>query len=73
MNKAISSLIGFGLLIFGMLALVLQFVGVQLMFLTWLDFWGGGLGFLFRILMIVIGLIIIVVTRSGEQVHDDFF
>jgi hypothetical protein len=73
MNKAISSLIGFGLLVCGMLALVLQFVGVQLVFLTWLDTWGGGLGFLFRILMIVIGLIIIVVTRSGEQVHDEFF
>jgi hypothetical protein len=73
MNKGISSLIGFGLLICGMLALVLQFVGVQLVFLTWLDNWGGGLGFLFRILIIVIGFVIIVVTRSGEQVHDEFF
>lgn len=73
MNKGISSLIGFGLLIVGMLALVLQFVGVQFAFLTWLDYWGGGLGFLFRILMIVIGLVIIVVTRSGEQVHDEYF
>lgn len=73
MNKGISSLIGFGFLILGMLALVLQFVGVQLVFLTWLDNWGGGLGFLFRILMVVIGLVIIVVTRSGEQIHEEYF
>lgn len=73
MNKGISSLIGFGFLICGMLALVLQFVGVQLAFLTWLDAWGGGLGFFLRILMIVTGLVIIVVTRSGEQVYDEYF
>ena len=73
MNKSISSLIGFGLLIIGMLALVLQFVGVRLVFLTWMDNWGGGIGFLLRIMMIVVGLVVIVVTRSGEQVHDEYF
>lgn len=73
MNKAITSIIGFGLLICGMLALVLQLVGVQLAFLTWMDTWGGGMGFFLRIMMIVSGIVVIVVTRSGEQVHEEFF
>lgn len=73
MNKAIYSLIGFTLFIVGMLALVLQLVGVQLVFLTWLDSWGGGMGFFLRLMMIVVGLVLIIVTRSGEHVYEDYF
>jgi hypothetical protein len=73
MNKATYSLIGFALFILGMLALVLQLVGVQLVFLTWLDNWGGGIGFFLRLLMIIIGLVIIIVTRSGEQMYEEYF
>ncbi len=73
MNKALYSLLGFSFLILGMLALVLQMVGVQLVFLTWLDSWGGGIGFLLRLMFIVVGIVIIVVTRSGENVYDEYF
>lgn len=73
MNKATSSIIGFTLFMLGMLALVLQLVGVQLIFLTWLDNWGGGIGFLLRLIMIIVGLVIIIVTRSGENMYDDYF
>lgn len=73
MNKATSSIIGFTLFMLGMLALVLQLVGVQLIFLTWMDNWGGGIGFLLRLIMIIVGLVIIIVTRSGENMYDDYF
>ena len=73
MNKATSSIIGFALFMLGMLALVLQLVGVQLIFLTWMDNWGGGIGFLLRLIMIIVGLVIIIVTRSGENMYDDYF
>ncbi|MFK7950729.1 MAG: hypothetical protein AB8G11_24295 [Saprospiraceae bacterium] len=73
MNKATYSIIGFALFICGMLALVLQLVGVQLIFLTWLDNWGGGIGLSLRLLMIIIGIVIIVMTRSGEQMHEEYF
>jgi hypothetical protein len=73
MNKAIYSVIGFILFVLGFLALVLQMVGVQIAFLTWLDSWGGGTGLFLRILMIIVGLVIVIVTRSNEQTHDEFF
>lgn len=73
MSKAIYSIIGFILFVLGFLALVLQMVGVQIAFLTWLDNWGGGTGLFLRVLMIVAGLVIVIVTRSNEQTHDEFF
>lgn len=73
MDKAIYSIIGFILFVLGFLALVLQMVGVQIAFLTWLDNWGGGTGLFLRILMIIAGLVLVIVTRSGEQTHDEFF
>lgn len=73
MNKAIYSLIGFTFFIVGMLALVLQLVGVQLAFLTWMDNWGGGVGLGLRILMIIVGIVLVVVTRSDEHVYEEYF
>lgn len=73
MNKGTYSLLGFGLFVLGFLALVLSIVGVQLAFLTWIDSWGGLVGFVIRVLMIIVGIGIIVVTRSGEQLHEEYF
>ncbi len=73
MNKGIYSLIGFLLFFIGMMALVLQLVGVQIMGFTWLDNWGGGIGLALRLLMVIGGLVTIFVTRSGEQMHEEFF
>ena len=56
-----------------MLALVLQLVGVQLAFLTWMDNWGGGVGLGLRILMIIVGIVLVVVTRSDEHVYEEYF
>ena len=65
MNKPIVTFIGFLLLILGMLNLTLVLVGVQLAPFVFLDFFGRGIGFLIKILMIIFGIAIIVVSRSA--------
>ena len=67
MNKSLFSLIGFSLFIIGTMALVLSLVGVKLSFLTWIDAPGQGFGFLIRLIMIIVGIVIIVVTRSDFE------
>lgn len=67
------SLIGFILIALGVLALVLSLVGVQIAFLTWIDAFGQLTGFLIRLLFIISGIVMIVMTRSGEQIHEEFF
>ena len=56
-NKGIFSLIGFTLFILGTLSLVLSLVSVQLSFLTWLEYFGRGFGLLFKLIMIMVGVV----------------
>ncbi len=63
----IQKLIGFLLFIFGMLSLVLMLVGANFSYLTWLDYWGKGIGFVMRLTMIGLGLIISYLAWLGEQ------
>ena len=65
MNKPIVTFIGFFLLISGMLNLTLVLVGVQLAPFVFLDFAGRGIGFLMKLLMIIIGIVLIIVSRSS--------
>ncbi len=67
MNKGIFSLIGFSLFIIGMLALVLSLVSVQLSFLTFLESYGRGVGLLLKLVMIVLGAVLVVVTRGDFE------
>ena len=67
MNKGILSLIGFSLFLLGMLSLVLSLVSVQLSFLTWIEAGGRGIGLLIKLMMIVVGVVLIVVTRSDFE------
>ena len=67
MNKGIFSLIGFTLFLVGMLSLVLSLVSVKLSFLVWIDSFGGGIGLLLKLIMIVVGIVIIVITRSDFE------
>lgn len=66
-NRGIMVLIGFLLAGTGFLALVLSLVGVQLAFLTWIDIFGGLVGFLIRVLMIIFGAIIIYISRTDME------
>ncbi len=70
MSKAIYSLLGFLLIIIGFLALILSLVGVQLSFLTWIDAPGQLFGFVVRLLMILGGIVIVVLTRSDWREEE---
>ena len=58
-NKTIFAIVGFLLAGTGFLALVLSMVGVQLSFLTWLDVPGRLFGFVARLLMVIVGMVLI--------------
>lgn len=67
MKKGIYTLIGFLLFILGSSALILSLVGVQLSFLTWIDAFGGTLGFIIRILMMIGGIVIAVLSKTDWE------
>lgn len=70
MKKAAWITVGFLMFILGFSALVLSLVGVKISFLTWIDYPGPLFGFLTRIFMIIVGIVIVYMTttdwRAGE-------
>jgi hypothetical protein len=69
-NKGILSLVGFILTSIGFISIVLSLVGAKLSFLVWLDNLGALFGFVVKLLMIMIGIVIIYLAQtnfSGEQ------
>ena len=54
----------------GAMALVLSFIGIQLSFLTWIDYPSKLLGFVIRLVMIMAGLVIIYLTRTDFEGND---
>ena len=48
----------------GFLSLILSMIGIQLTFLVWLDNPGRLFGFVAKILMILVGFIMVYLTRS---------
>ena len=71
MKKGIYTLIGFLLFIIGGTALVLSLVGVKLSFLLWIDAAGGLLGFIIRIVMMIGGIVIAVLSTGNWQEDDE--
>ncbi len=69
-NKAWLTVVGFLLAGLGFLALVLSLVGVQLSYLAWLDAPGRLFGFIMRLLMILVGIIIIYLTQTNFSGED---
>jgi hypothetical protein len=63
-NKTILAIVGFLLAGTGFLALVLSLVSVQLSFLTWIDAPGKLFGFVVRLLMIIVGMVLIYLTMT---------
>jgi len=63
MKKELYTLLGFLLFCTGFLAIVLELVGVDLVFLLWMDTFGSLASFLMKLLMIILGVIIVVITR----------
>ena len=70
MSRAIYTFIGFLLFLFGFMALALSLVGVQLSFLTWIDAPGKLFGFVIRLLMILSGVVIVVLTRTDWREEE---
>jgi hypothetical protein len=58
---------GYLLLILGITALVMQMVGIYWVFLRWLELGGGLFSFVVKILMILSGFILIVLSRTDWQ------
>lgn len=66
-NKALLTFIGFVLIILGFLALVLSIVGVKFAFLLWIDKPGPLFGFMFRILMIIVGFVLVYLAQTNYK------
>lgn len=65
MAKGKLTLLGFILFILGFSAICLMVVGVQLSFLTWMDYFGKLPGFLMRLLMIIAGIMLVVLDNTN--------
>lgn len=69
MNKTIQTALGFLLLLFGALSIVLSLVGIKLTFLVWLDV-NPLLGFVIKLLMIIAGIVLAVLAKSNWRDID---
>ncbi len=65
MKRGIIALIGFLIFATGLLALLLSLVGIQFSFLTWIDKPSPMFGFLMRLAMIIVGLIIFYLAQTN--------
>lgn len=68
--KTFATVIGFLLFLIGMLALCLSVVGVQLSYLTWIDKPGALFGLIMRLVMIIGGIVMIVISRTNWREVD---
>ena len=71
MNKSIWTLIGFVFFAIGILSIVLALVGVKLSYLLWMDSFGSLWSFILKLVMIVMGGIIMVASRSDFSGESD--
>lgn len=69
-NKTILTLVGFILAGIGFMALVLSLVGVKLSFLAWLDDIGALFGFVSKIVLILVGMIMIYMGKTNLQEEE---
>ena len=72
-NRGWITLVGFLLAGTGFLALILSLVGLNLAFLTWIDAPGPLFGFVMRLVMIIVGVVIIYVAQTnfeGGELED---
>ena len=71
-NKAFFSILGFLLFIFGFMSLILSIVGIKIAFLLWLDAFGALTGLIIKLMMIMGGIVMVVITRGDEARYDDY-
>ncbi len=71
MSKTGWTVIGFLMFMLGFISLILQAVGLQFTFLMWLDALGPGWGFLFRLLILVAGLVVVYLVQTDWQEEEE--
>jgi len=64
-RRTLQLVLGFALAGFGLYALILMLVGVQVWPLVWLDSWGALTGFVLRLLMTMAGATLIVLSTTN--------
>lgn len=65
--KILGTILGFLLLIYGFLSLILSVAGLQFSYLTFLDAPGKTFGFVARIVMILAGTVLIALSRTDWE------
>lgn len=58
--------LGLGLLIIGLVSLVLPFLGMKFMFLTWIEQWGTTVSWLIRGGITLLGLVLWLAYRNRD-------
>ncbi len=66
-NKGLWLLLGFGMMTFGLTALIMQVVGTHWVFLAPLEWGGRLLAFILKILMTIGGVLIVVFARTDWE------
>lgn len=70
-NSGWFTLVGFLLAGTGLFALILMLVGMQLSFLTWIDAPSQLFGFVIRLAMIMVGIVLIYMAQTREEVGSE--
>ena len=70
MKSGLFTLAGFLLLALGLLSIILSMVGVQFAFMSWMNTFGAGVAFVFKLLMIVFGIVMMYLARGGLRPPD---
>ncbi len=71
MSKGLQLFLGFTITFLGVLSIVLSLIGVQFAFLLWIDAFGRLFGFVFRLLMIMGGIVIIVLAQTDWKKEEE--
>ena len=64
MNNSWVTLLGFFLFLLGMVSIALSLVGVKLGIIAFIDTFGRGIGFVIRLLMVIIGIVLVIISRT---------
>lgn len=70
-TKNILLFLGFLLFIFGMLSLILQLIGANLSFLTFIDDFGRGTGLVIRLVMIFGGVVLFYLAGTDWKKENE--
>ncbi len=62
--------IGMYMAIAGVASIVLHFLGMNLAILVWIDMWGPTMGWVIRIGLIVVGVLLLIAGGRGEEVPN---